>query len=80
MFASIIPKGDLMAAYIPHGFMIGAGLVALIQVALLLFRRNEAQRQADASAGVSDKEVRRALGLGTIGYLVIACSSRSSVG
>lgn len=72
MFASIIPKGDLMAAYIPHGFMIGAGLVALIQVALLLFRRNEAQRQADASAGVSDKEVRRALGLGTIGYLVIA--------
>lgn len=72
MFASIIPKGDLMAAYIPHGFMIGAGLVALIQVALLLFRRNEAQRQGDASAGVSDKEVRRALGLGTIGYLVIA--------
>ncbi|SIR30241.1 MULTISPECIES: OPT/YSL family transporter [unclassified Bosea (in: a-proteobacteria)] len=72
MFASIIPKGDLMAAYIPHGFMIGAGLVALIQVGLLLFRRNEAQRQADASAGVSDKEVRRALGLGTIGYLVIA--------
>jgi uncharacterized oligopeptide transporter (OPT) family protein len=72
MFANIIPKGDLMAAYIPHGFMIGAGLVALIQVALLLFRRSEAQRQADASAGVSDKEVRRALGLGTIGYLVIA--------
>lgn len=72
MFANIIPKGDLMAAYIPHGFMIGAGLVALIQVALLLFRRNEAQRQADASAGVSDREVKRALGLGTIGYLVIA--------
>ncbi|WP_420101464.1 OPT/YSL family transporter [Bosea sp. (in: a-proteobacteria)] len=71
-FASIIPKGDLMAAYIPHGFMIGAGIVALIQVALLLFRRNEAQRQADASAGVSDREVKRALGLGTIGYLVIA--------
>ena len=71
-FGSIIPKGDLMAAYIPHGFMIGAGLVALIQVALLLFRRNEAQRQADASAGGSDREVKRARGLGTIGYLVIA--------
>ena len=25
LFQSIIPKGDLMAAYIPHGFMIGAG-------------------------------------------------------
>ena len=70
-FASIIPKGDLMAAYIPHGFMIGAGLVALLQVALLLFRRGEAKAD-EAKAGVSDAEVKRALGLGTVGYLVIA--------
>jgi uncharacterized oligopeptide transporter (OPT) family protein len=70
-FASIIPKGDLMAAYIPHGFMIGAGLVALLQVALLLFRRGEAKAD-EAKAGVSDAEVKRALGLGTVGYLAIA--------
>lgn len=70
-FASIIPKGDLMAAYIPHGFMIGAGLVALLQVALLLFRRSEAKAD-EVKAGVSDVEVKRALGLGTVGYLVIA--------
>ncbi|WP_306223555.1 OPT/YSL family transporter [Bosea beijingensis] len=70
-FASIIPKGDLMAAYIPHGFMIGAGLVALLQVASLLFRRGEA-KAGEATAGVSDVEVKRALGLGTVGYLVIA--------
>lgn len=70
-FASIIPKGDLMAAYIPHGFMIGAGLVALLQVALLLFRRGEAKAD-ETKAGVSDAEVKRALGLGTVGYLVIA--------
>lgn len=70
-FASIIPKGDLMAAYIPHGFMIGAGLVALLQVALLLFRRSE-PKEGEAKAGVSDAEVKRALGLGTVGYLVIA--------
>lgn len=70
-FASIIPKGDLMAAYIPHGFMIGAGLVALLQVASLLFRRGEAKAGEPAS-GVSDAEVKRALGLGTVGYLVIA--------
>jgi len=70
-FANIIPKGDLMAAYIPHGFMIGAGLVALFQVAALLFRRAEA-KAGEAAAGVSDAEVKRALGLGTLGYLAIA--------
>ncbi|SFC46726.1 Uncharacterized membrane protein, oligopeptide transporter (OPT) family [Bosea sp. CRIB-10] len=72
LFETIIPKGDLMAAYIPHGFMIGAGLVALLQVGLLLFRRDEAQKQAEAASGTTDAEVKRALGLGTIGYLVIA--------
>ncbi|MFC5394139.1 OPT/YSL family transporter [Bosea vestrisii] len=72
LFETIIPKGDLMAAYIPHGFMIGAGLVALLQVGMLLFRRSEAQREAEAAAGTSNAEVKRALGLGTIGYLVIA--------
>lgn len=72
LFADIIPKGDLMAAYIPHGFMIGAGLVALLQVGLLLFRRSEEQKQAEAIAGVSDAEVKRALGLGTVAYLAIA--------
>lgn len=72
LFETIIPKGDLMAAYIPHGFMIGAGLVALLQVGLLLFRRSEAQREAEAASGTTDAEVKRALGLGTIGYLVIA--------
>lgn len=30
---------DLNAQYIPHGMMIGAGLVALIQVAIMLMRR-----------------------------------------
>jgi uncharacterized oligopeptide transporter (OPT) family protein len=72
LFETIIPKGDLMAAYIPHGFMIGAGLVALLQVGMLLFRRSEAQKAAEAAAGTSNAEVKRALGLGTIGYLVIA--------
>ncbi len=72
LFETIIPKGDLMAAYIPHGFMIGAGLVALLQVGILLFRRGEAQREAEAASGTTDAEVKRALGLGTIGYLVIA--------
>ena len=71
LFETIIPKGDLMAAYIPHGFMIGAGLVALLQVASLLLRRSE-PKAGEAGFGVADGEVKRALGLGTVGYLVIA--------
>ncbi len=72
-FATIIPKGDLMAAYIPHGFMIGAGLVALIQVALILMRRHEESgTKTGLVSGTSDATVRRALGLGTVGYIAIA--------
>ncbi len=73
VFAATIPKGDLMAAYIPHGFMIGAGLVALLQVALLLLRPGSEANPSDASPSrTSNTEVRRALGLGTAGYLAIA--------
>jgi uncharacterized oligopeptide transporter (OPT) family protein len=71
-FAAIIPKGDLMAAYIPHGFMIGAGLVALFQVAQLLTQRNAAAQEAERNAGTPDAAVKRALGLGTLCYLAIA--------
>ena len=42
---------------------------ATAQVASLLFRRSEA-KAGEATAGVSDTEVKRALGLGTVGYLV----------
>jgi uncharacterized oligopeptide transporter (OPT) family protein len=72
IFVNIIPKGDLMAAYIPHGVMIGAGLVALAQVIQLLFRRDEAVGASEAAAGVGAGEMRRALGLGAIGYVAIA--------
>jgi uncharacterized oligopeptide transporter (OPT) family protein len=71
LFATLIPRGDLMAAYIPHGFMIGAGLVALVQVAQILMKPRDAA--AAEHKGRSDVEVRRALGLGTAGYLAIAC-------
>ncbi|WP_158817910.1 OPT/YSL family transporter [Methylocapsa sp. S129] len=72
LFAEMIPKGDLMAAYIPHGFMIGAGIVALLQVAVLLFRGSETKSQADAASGITDTGLRRALGLGAVAYLTIA--------
>jgi uncharacterized oligopeptide transporter (OPT) family protein len=72
LFANVIPKGDLMAAYVPHGFMIGAGLVALLQVGLLLFRREEGGKPHETGAGVSDAEMRRTLRFGAVGYVTIA--------
>lgn len=72
LFANIIPKGDLMAAYIPQGVMIGAGLVALVQVALLLAHRDETGKEEASRLTVDDARMRRTLGFGAISYLSIA--------
>jgi uncharacterized oligopeptide transporter (OPT) family protein len=60
---------DVAKLYLPHGFMVGAGIVALIQVMLLTTRRASADA---APVGTSDRALRRALGLGGIGYIAIA--------
>jgi uncharacterized oligopeptide transporter (OPT) family protein len=64
-FQSVFPGGDLNAALVPHGFMIGAGLMALLQVGVVICRR-------DPAAETTAKSVGGTLGLGFIGYLVIA--------
>ena len=58
---------DVAKLYVPHGMMVGAGLVALVQVALLIARRGEPE-----AGGASDATLRRALGLGGAGYIAIA--------
>ncbi|VXC49733.1 conserved membrane hypothetical protein [Enterobacterales bacterium 8AC] len=60
---------DLNAQYIPHGVMVGAGLVALIQVVQVIRNKN-----ADIASTHTqpDSEVRKALGLGAAGYVAIA--------
>ena len=71
---------DIAKLYVPHGFMVGAGLVALVQVGLLILRRSAgghaaADASADASADAGrdhDAQMRRALGLGGLGFLAIA--------
>lgn len=71
---------DVNALYIAHGVMIGAGLVALIQVAILIFGRNKGNdKSKQQQAEVSDdqftrplNEAKRTLGLGFVAYLIIA--------
>lgn len=66
LFGSVLPGGDIAKAYIPHGLMIGAGLVALAQVALVMSARRA------ASDGPTDLRAGRALGLGALAYVGIA--------
>src|SRR5258708_21412121 len=62
------PGGDLMKAYTPHGVMVGAGLVALIQVIMLMLK----QDAAASPARTSTEEVRRTIAYGSAGYVLIA--------
>lgn len=63
---------DIAKLYIPHGMMIGAGLVALMQVARVVVRRS-APSQAAGTSAQTDATARlgRSLRLGTAGYLAI---------
>ena len=67
LFGWLTPGGDLMRAYVPHGLMVGAGLAALIQVAMLIRKGGTA-----SGARVAPGQLGRALGLGTVAYLAIA--------
>jgi uncharacterized oligopeptide transporter (OPT) family protein len=60
---------DISKYYVPHGFMVGAGLVALVQIALIIWRRSAGEEPVGTR---SDTELRGALGLGAVGYMAIA--------
>ncbi|WP_062234489.1 OPT/YSL family transporter [Fictibacillus sp. FJAT-27399] len=74
---------DLNKSYIPHGFMIGAGLVALIQVALIIFKKNKSVNVSKKEIAASvdspipdetrtDKDISKAFGYGFLAYLAVA--------
>lgn len=69
---------DINTIYVPHGFMIGAGIVALIQVVILL-RKKKISEGGNAKDGAiyegltrSDKDISQGFGLGFVAYIVIA--------
>ena len=65
LFSGLLPGGDIGRALIPHGIMIGAGLVALAQVGVVMAARQEAGASAVRGAG-------RALGAGAVAYVAVA--------
>ncbi len=65
LFSGVLPGGDIGKAFIPHGLMIGAGLVALVQVGLVMMARGDAGNSPARGAG-------RALGVGALAYVAVA--------
>lgn len=63
---------DLAARYIPHGLMIGAGLVALFQVASAIRQARHGQQAEQASLSVNGQQTRRVLSGGLLAYCLIA--------
>lgn len=47
---------DLNALYIPHGFMIGAGLVAGIQIILMFFKHSNKESKGNESNKIAQKD------------------------
>lgn len=68
LFQTLFPDGDVGKALLPHGFMIGAGLMALIQVGLVILRRGPGA----ATTEQSDSRARTTLSAGFAGYVLIA--------
>jgi len=64
MFQTLFPDADINKAYLPHGFMIGAGLMALIQVAIVILHRGP--------NSAATKQASFTLGFGFAGYVLIA--------
>jgi uncharacterized oligopeptide transporter (OPT) family protein len=60
---------DITQYYVPHGFMVGAGIVALVQVIMTISQQADA---AKAAGSRSDEELRGALKIGAAGYIAIA--------
>ena len=66
LLSGVLPGGDIARVFIPHGIMVGAGLVALVQVAtVMLARRAAADGDAERGPG-------RTLGAGALAYVVVA--------
>ncbi|APW38722.1 hypothetical protein RD110_17180 [Rhodoferax koreense] len=63
---------DINKAYIPHGMMIGAGLVALVQVGMVLMKKST-QAEAEATEeNMPGRSVGTTLRMGGLGYILLA--------
>ncbi|SYW09709.1 OPT/YSL family transporter [Oenococcus oeni] len=66
-------KVDISSMYIPHGIMVGAGVVALIQAGFLIFKnKSSSDSSTNSEYTRSPQATKKTLSIGYIGYLVVA--------
>lgn len=72
---------DINTLYVPHGIMIGAGLVALIQVVRIILKTQDTEKGETQSVDVDNtsnsftrtkKDISRAFGFGFLAYIGVA--------
>lgn len=63
---------DVSEHYIAHGIMIGAGIVALIQITIIIFKKQTTAKEYSDATTRPMKDVRRTLGYGFIAYLAVS--------
>lgn len=61
-----------MFQYMPHGIMIGAGMIALLQVCKMLFSKKAGEDSAAGKFTQSMGNMKKALGLGYVAYFAMA--------
>ena len=69
--ASLGGTAPVMITYLPHGIMVGAGLVSLIQAAVVLNKKHNAQKDTE-NCSVEAGSMRKILFGGFVAYLVVA--------
>lgn len=63
---------DINKAYIPHGMMIGAGLVALVQVGMVLAKKSTRAEAEATEENMTGRSVGKTLRLGGLAYVLLA--------
>jgi uncharacterized oligopeptide transporter (OPT) family protein len=71
---------DIAKLYVPHGVMIGAGIVALLQVSMVVIKRRAGPSASNAQNGDRTLTLGRSLRLGGLGYLAIMVLLAASTG
>lgn len=61
-----------MFEYMPHGIMIGAGMIALLQVVRMLLAKKDGESSAAGQFTQSMGNMKKALGIGYVAYFVVA--------
>ena len=71
---------DLEAAYVPHGIMIGAGIVALGQMMWAMRERGDVGEASGPERGVSGRAFGQALGGGFVAFTLAAAALAGATG